>query len=187
MPSQPPLRFIHDSSAASFAVSKSAYLRAHPSSSLLLATSALVLHRLPASAPRILLLQRAPTDSNPNKWEPPGGAVDDDDASILNAVARELWEETGLRAMRIGGLVAAPQLFRRSNGEGVQRFCFAVKIEEGNGEGVEIRLDKREHQRAVWVTEEEVKDGRAGDVEVVFVGEEVRKTVLAAFGHVWDE
>lgn len=187
-----PQTFTHDPSAAAFAVSKSDYLRLYPSSPPLLATSALVLHRS-----RVLLLQRASTDSNPNKWEPPGGAVDDDDPSILYAVARELREETGLSAVRIGGLVTTPQLFNRANGQGVVRFCFRVgaegadedgrKGEEGeNGKGVEVRLDEREHQRYVWATEEEVEEGRVAGREIVFVGEEVRRTVLAAFGHVWE-
>jgi|SRR5690242_16641647 len=187
-----PQTFIHDPSAATFAVSKSDYLRLHPSSPTLLATSALVLHRS-----RVLLLQRASTDSNPNKWEPPGGAVDDDDPSILYAVARELREETGLSTIRIGGLVETPQLFNRANGEGVVRFCFRVAVEDADDDGkkgeegeqekgVEVRLDEREHQRYVWATEEEVREGRVAGVEIVFVGEEVRRTVLAAFGHVWE-
>ncbi|KAI8948254.1 NUDIX hydrolase domain-like protein [Xylaria longipes] len=49
---------------------------------------------------RLLLVQRAPTDSYPLRWEVPGGAIDAEDESILHGLARELWEETGLRARR---------------------------------------------------------------------------------------
>lgn len=187
MASQPPQTFTHDPSTGDFTVSKSAYLRANPSFPSLIATSALVLHRTPSSEPRILLLQRAPTDSNPNKWEPPGGAVDDEDLSIVHGAARELWEETGLRAVRIGGPVGVPHVFARSNGDAVCRFYFAVKVEGGEEEGIEVKLDAREHQNALWATENEARDGKVGTTELVFVGKEVRTNLLAAFGHVWSE
>jgi 8-oxo-dGTP pyrophosphatase MutT (NUDIX family) len=41
---------------------------------------------------KVLVIQRASPDSMPNKWELPGGAVDDDDPTILHAAARELAE-----------------------------------------------------------------------------------------------
>lgn len=44
----------------------------------------------------------------PGCWEIPGGGCDDDDESILHAVARELWEEVGLTTTRIGPLVGNP-------------------------------------------------------------------------------
>lgn len=55
--------------------------------------------------PRILLVQRAPTDSMPLLWEVPGGACDFEDESLLHAVARELREESGLGARRVEALV----------------------------------------------------------------------------------
>lgn len=45
---------------------------------------------------QVLLLRRSPTDSYPLKWEMPGGSVDASDKSVLDAAARELWEESGL-------------------------------------------------------------------------------------------
>ena len=54
---------------------------------------------------RILLLQRAATDSMPLRWEIPGGACDFEDESLLHALARELWEESGLQARAVRALV----------------------------------------------------------------------------------
>jgi len=70
-----------------------------------------------ASNPHVLPLQRAASDEEPNKWEPPGGGCDDDDESILHAAARELWEEAGLQAARIGGPVGDPYFFTLSDGK----------------------------------------------------------------------
>ncbi|OSS52832.1 hypothetical protein B5807_02509 [Epicoccum nigrum] len=176
--------FKHDPSVAEFAVSKHAFLGKHKDAPYtLIATSALVLDTRSTSSPRILLLQRAASDSNPNKWEPPGGAVDDDDATVLHAVARELVEETGLRAARIGGPVGGSQLFKRSNGDTVCRFSFSVHVDAGKEGGLVVQLDPNEHQRFVWATEDEVRAGEAGNVELNFVPGEVKQTVLLAFKH----
>src|SRR4051794_19183220 len=51
---------------------------------------------------RVLLIQRSAADTIPGKWETPGGGMDDSDISILHGVARELLEETGMTASRIG-------------------------------------------------------------------------------------
>lgn len=176
--------FEHDPSVAEFAVSKHAFLGMHKDAPYaLIATSALVLDKRSTSSSRILLLQRAASDSHPNKWEPPGGAVDDDDATILHAVARELVEETGLRAARVGGPVGESQLFKRSNGDTVCRFSFAVHVDAGKEGELVVQLDRNEHQSFVWATEDEVRAGEAGDVELDFVPGEVKRTVLLAFKH----
>lgn len=184
MMEQPVYNFDCDPSVAKFAVSKRAYLEAHPEASIkLIATGALVLCTNTSSELRVLLLQRADSDSNPKKWEPPGGAVDDDDKSILHAAARELWEETGLRAARIGGPVGEPHFFARSNGEKVCRFNFAVHVSIEEGTALTAKLDPNEHQQFVWATEREVKAKKVGDVVLDFVREEVERTVLLAFDH----
>jgi 8-oxo-dGTP pyrophosphatase MutT (NUDIX family) len=184
MTEQPENSFEHDPSVAKFAVSKHAYLDAHPHEAFsLIATSALVLNMTSASAPRILLLQRAASDSNPGKWEPPGGAVDDDDLSILHAAARELWEEAGLRAAYIGGLVGQPHFFARSNGDNICRFNFAVHVENKNGALMSARLNPEEHQQYLWATESEIRAGQVGHVNIEFVREEVKHTILLAFAH----
>ncbi|KFY95495.1 hypothetical protein V500_02751, partial [Pseudogymnoascus sp. VKM F-4518 (FW-2643)] len=54
----------------------------------------------PSHPPQILLVKRASTDSYPNFWETPGGSVDASDKTLLDAVVREVWEETGLRVKK---------------------------------------------------------------------------------------
>ncbi|BCS26956.1 NUDIX hydrolase [Aspergillus puulaauensis] len=56
--------------------------------------------------PRVLLLQRAFHNSFPGAWEVPGGLCEEDDRTLLDGVAREVFEECGLRVSRFVELVA---------------------------------------------------------------------------------
>ncbi|KAI1130833.1 NUDIX hydrolase domain-like protein [Nemania abortiva] len=182
MAERPVFSFDYDSSLAGFAVSKRAYLDAHPDASFdYIATSALVLDSTNPSNPRILLVQRAASDSYPNKWEPPGGGCDDTDETILYAAARELWEEAGLEAARIVGLVGEPHFFTLRNGNRVCQFNFAVHAKADPGTPLVVRLDPKEHQRFVWATEGEVKAKKADGIELDFTTEGVERTVLLVF------
>jgi 8-oxo-dGTP pyrophosphatase MutT (NUDIX family) len=135
--------------------------------------------------PRVLLLQRAPTDSMPLRWEIPGGAVDDDDPSILHACARELFEEAGLISEKIQDVVR-PQgrVFPISKGRFVCKFEFLVTVEGTNGEeGVPVvKLDPNEHCAFAWANEEDVRSGEmVGGQKLAFTDEEQRQVVLEAF------
>jgi 8-oxo-dGTP pyrophosphatase MutT (NUDIX family) len=177
--------FDHDPSVAEFAVSKHSYLTAHPEATFsYIATSALVLDTSDKLNPRILLLQRAASDSNPNKWEPPGGACDDDDESILHAAARELWEEAGLQATRIDGTIGEPYFFTLRNGGKVCQFPFAVRVEMQDRIALAPRLNPSEHQHFVWATENEVKAERTEEgLDLNFTREHVKQTLLLAYRH----
>jgi 8-oxo-dGTP pyrophosphatase MutT (NUDIX family) len=155
----------------------------------LIATGAIVF-----SASRILLLQRAPGDSMPNRWETPGGACDKDDQTILHAVARELWEETMLVARSVGPMVGEGYTFKTRSGKMVRKLNFIVEVErrdgdgdgDGNGNGnggsdLEVRLRPEEHQGFVWATEEEVRACKVGDVEIGFTMPGQKAVVLDAF------
>ncbi|KAF2963135.1 hypothetical protein GQX73_g10438 [Xylaria multiplex] len=180
----PAFNFNHHPSVAEFTVSKHSYLAAHPGASFgYIATSALVLDIGAGVNPRILLLQRAASDSSPNKWEPPGGACDDDDESILHAAVRELWEEAGLETARIIRLVGDPYDFSISIGE-VRQFSFAVSIKTENGMLPAVKLNPKEHQRFVWATESEVRARKINGIDLEFTAEEVERAVLLAFSHV---
>ncbi|KAK1726085.1 NUDIX hydrolase domain-like protein [Colletotrichum acutatum] len=62
------------------------------------------------TTPKILLLQRSAKESAlPHRWELPGGAAESLDANSLASAARELWEETGLRATKFVALVGCYQ------------------------------------------------------------------------------
>lgn len=113
----------------------------------------------------------------PNRWEVPGGGCDDTDKSILHAVARELWEETALKAKFIGGTVGEPNFFNSRSGKKICKLTFMVEAEQDS----EVKLDPQEHQRFVWATEDEVKRKRAGDVDLVFTTSEQENTILAGF------
>ncbi|KAK5046723.1 hypothetical protein LTR84_007484 [Exophiala bonariae] len=140
------------------------------------------------TTPKILLIQRAAHDSWPNRWEIPGGACDPGEASMLDSVARELWEEAGLTATRVGPLVGGTKhLFTTRTGNLVCRFSFLVDVLKKTPEAaLEVTLDPNEHQAFVWATEEEVRVGRVGDVELVFTNQATREGVMEAF-RVWNE
>ncbi|KAI1456711.1 NUDIX hydrolase domain-like protein [Annulohypoxylon moriforme] len=125
---------------------------------------------------KLLLVQRAAHDSLPSLWEIPGGACDYEDESLLHGVARELWEESGLRASFIGPLIGeGTEFFIR----GTWRMCkysFLVEVD-----GYDVKLDPNEHQAFLWVTEEEARSGQCGDVKFKYTFHEQRQAVLEAF------
>ncbi|KAJ8126275.1 hypothetical protein O1611_g7363 [Lasiodiplodia mahajangana] len=182
MARRPAFNFDYDPSLEDFAVSKSLYLAARPDASFrYIATSALVLDTNMPSNPRVLLVQRAANDEDPNKWEPPGGACDDDDESILHAATRELWEEAGLQAARIVGLVDGPDFFTLDDGGEVCRFNFVVRLRTDGETSWAVRLNPEEHQHFVWATEDEVRAKKAGGVDLDFTSAEAERKVLLLF------
>ncbi|KAK4235441.1 hypothetical protein C8A03DRAFT_36708 [Achaetomium macrosporum] len=169
MVERPEFSFDYHPSVAEFAVPKQSYLAARPGASYgYIATSML----------------RAVSDEDPNKWEPPDGACDDEDENILHAAARELWEEAGLHAARIGGLVGDPYFFTLSDGKKVCRFNFAAHLRTDSATSLAVELDPEEHQRFVWATESEVKARKADGMDLDFTREEVWHTVLLAFDYI---
>ena len=174
-------KFSHDPSLQSFTNSPQAYLSANRNLSFtFLATATLIFTKPVSSAPnpRVLLLQRAPHDSNPNKWEPPGGACDDTDASILHAAARELFEETSLQAERFVSVVGDPYVFKLRSGKVVGRFYYLVEVDDVKS----VKLDPNEHQDYVWVGEAEVREGRRATGEKIEItAKEVVDLILKGF------
>lgn len=139
------------------------------------------------SQDRMLLIQRASTDSMPDLWEIPGGGCDEEDPSIIYSVARELEEEAGLRAVLVGPQVNGGYVFPTGSGKIVCKLNFMVEVE--NGENVDkddkgsikVKLDPKEHQNYLWATEEQCKDEKVGDVEVKFTTAEQKLVILDAF------
>ena len=145
-----------------------------------LATSALVFD----AEGRILLIQRAAHDSMPNRWEPPGGAVDASDATLLDGAARELWEETGLLAEGCVRLVTegagrgpGAVFTNRTGAKILYRFTFEVVVAGWEG----VSVDPNEHQDFVWASEEEVRAGKVGEREIPLTNRQIRTLLLEGF------
>lgn len=129
--------YTHDTSLEGLNVTKAAYLAANPHIDRLMA-GAMVFRSSPDAQLQTLLLCRSPGDSYPLKWEVAGGSVDATDRSVLDAVARELHEETGLRARHMLGPVLA---VRGADTESA-RYALTDDVRRGLGIGPEEeRLD----------------------------------------------
>ena len=119
---------------------------------------------------RLLLLQRSYEDSYGGQWEGPGGSCDPEDDNLLDGVAREVFEESGLRVSRFVELAGKEEWVRERSGQIISavKFTFIVEVhegasisqfgaedgfegengvpapaEEGNGNGNEVKLERR--------------------------------------------
>lgn len=145
-----------------------------------------------ASQRRVLLLQRAETDSMPGCWEGPGGASESDDKTLLDGVAREVLEETGLHVSKIAELVGVDSWTHTRRRDGfkfrIAKYSFIVeiydafkKLPDGTQapvatEDIPVRLEATEHQEFEWATEEEVQRSMQ-------TGQGKYKLPLASMGH----
>ncbi|KAL9012786.1 MAG: hypothetical protein Q9180_009073, partial [Flavoplaca navasiana] len=153
--------------------------------------------------PRLLLLRRSSTDTAfPNLWEIPGGSVDKDDPTILHGLAREVFEETGLRLTRFVRLVGGAIKWTTTEGHGSVdtlkeikwiKLSFEIEVEEigdlkigvdehGDERYLPVDLDPQEHQDYAWVTEKEVRAFYEEGVGRQIVSKEQAGKMLEAFG-----
>ncbi|KAL8956130.1 MAG: hypothetical protein Q9183_006404 [Haloplaca sp. 2 TL-2023] len=158
----------------------------------------------------LLLLRRAAHDTAyPTKWEVPGGQADKADPTILHSLAREVFEETGLRLTRFLGQVGGTMEWTTEQNEGgtaAKKQCmwaklnFHIEVQEvGKNEGgvieekeiekylanVPVEVDAEEHDAWRWVTVEELKrheEMGKGDGDLEIVNNEQRERMLMAFG-----
>ncbi|EON66078.1 hypothetical protein W97_05321 [Coniosporium apollinis CBS 100218] len=160
----------------------------------------LVIGALVYCGDRLLLLQRSASDSYPNRWEVPGGSCDLEDETVLHAVARELFEETGLRATRIVRQVGDGVSFQTGRPSSVKnwlKLSFEVEVASGdlNGQadaegkfsnqayqGFPVKLDPAEHQRFIWVKEEELRQKSASGLPLSFISVDQVSLMLVALG-----
>ena len=181
----PLVKFSAHPSTSPFTVSQEKYLSQHPDERFqYIATAALVFDTRKGVDPRILLLQRSTQDSMPNRWEVPGGACDDEDESILHGLARELWEEAGLRATYIEPPLGEPHFFTSRSGKRICKFVFVVQVEQGTEGRLDVKLDPEEHRQFVWASQDEVKAKKVGDVELEFTTQDLENTLLQSFGYI---
>jgi 8-oxo-dGTP pyrophosphatase MutT (NUDIX family) len=169
--------YTFSSSLSPFAIPVKEYLSLHPEFEAI-AAGALVFD----SQDRLLILQRAAQDSMPNLWEVPGGGCDADNESILNGIAREVWEESGLKVSVLGHLVGDGHVFfTRKRQLKVCKYTFEAEVESTEG----VKLDPDEHQNYLWVTEEECRSHRVeregAVLEVKFTTAGQEATILEGF------
>jgi 8-oxo-dGTP pyrophosphatase MutT (NUDIX family) len=133
---------------------------------------------------KVLVIQRASNDSMPNRWEIPGGGVDDEDPTVFEGSARELWEEAGLVAKRFNHVVTEGpgqkpgQVY--PNSTRTKRWCrfsFDVQVESCE----HVKLDPKEHQAFAWATEDEVRDQLIGDCQHPITNQHMQALILEAF------
>ncbi|KAK8133694.1 hypothetical protein PG984_005706 [Apiospora sp. TS-2023a] len=159
---------------------------------------------------RILLVQRSRHDYGGLCWEIPGGSCDPHDASILDAAARELVEEAGLRVRRFVAVVDQQRHEWVDRGEVWRKLTFIVEAEaevggddkfsgeerggrDGKGEEVEeefngrrstplrVQLDPEEHEDFVWASREDLLAGGVGEQKFTWIQDEQRQVILRAF------
>ncbi|KAL2256107.1 hypothetical protein VTK26DRAFT_2176 [Humicola hyalothermophila] len=161
-----------------------------------MATGALVFSRA-TGTDRVLIIQRAAHDSMALLWEIPGGACDAEDQTLLHGLARELWEETGLRLKTVVRQVGPENTFFTRSGRVVSKVTFEVEVEGAGGGGgdderlPEVTLDPNEHVRFLWATEDECRLGKVivpGDggeqeavVDIEFTGKAQKAAILLGF------
>ncbi|RFU24726.1 hypothetical protein B7463_g11613, partial [Scytalidium lignicola] len=133
---------------------------------------------------KVLVIQRATSDSMPNRWEIPGGGVDDEDLTVLEGAARELWEEAGLVAKRFKHVVTEGpdqkpgQVYPNSTHTKTwYRFTFDVQVKSCE----HVKLDPKEHQAFVWATEDEIRDQLIGDRQHPITNKYMQALILEAF------
>jgi len=102
---------------------------------------------------KVLLLKRAAAERHyPNIWELPSGKVESEDETILDAAARECFEETGLM---VTAFVAEGRSFEYTiAGRGLSlQLNFIVKVREGDS----VRINPEEHQAYQWYAEQQIE------------------------------
>ncbi|RAO69232.1 uncharacterized protein BHQ10_005244 [Talaromyces amestolkiae] len=109
----------------------------------------------------MLIIQRALDDSFGGYWDFPGGSLERTDQTLLDGVAREVFEETGLHVSKIRDIVRVDEWIERKSLRPAGKWSFVVDVHEAV-DTVEweekIRLDPREHGKWLWVNEEEVEE-----------------------------
>jgi 8-oxo-dGTP pyrophosphatase MutT (NUDIX family) len=112
--------------------------------------------------PRMLLLHRASADAYGDLWDFPGGSAEKTDESIVDAVKREVMEETGLHVSEVVECVGMHTWIDTQPGRNTKwaKFSFTVKVaEESEGVHPEVKLAEAEHQAFMWATEEDIRAG----------------------------
>lgn len=116
--------------------------------------------------PHLLIVQRAATERGfPNRWEVPGGSCEVSDPTILHSLARETFEETGLRLTRFVRQVGSGVEFVTGYGVRKKRWCklsFEIEVAEIEGSGVDVSSGNTGGHGKVAAGEDDGHDGVDG-------------------------
>ena len=101
---------------------------------------------------RFLIIRRSDIDNRVGRWTIPGGHIDDEDCTIEDGAARELYEEANLKC-EICDLTYLGQ-------PKPEKFYFLTTKWSGevNVDKPNPKTDKIEHDEYKWATIEEIKD-----------------------------
>jgi 8-oxo-dGTP pyrophosphatase MutT (NUDIX family) len=103
---------------------------------------------------KVLILQRAANGIHyPNIWELPSGKVESKDATLLNAAARECFEETGLIVTEFIKEAESFEYTIEGRGWSLQ-LNFEVNVREED----DVKICPEEHQAYKWHTEKDIQD-----------------------------
>lgn len=126
---------------------------------------AIILKQGDSGKPEILLLKRAAHETAyPNIWEIPGGKVEDSDPTILDAIKREVSEETSMTVQKVIGSV---QPFRYTmdkkaigeDGEGMSVLSSSLQLNYVcEVEGYKLVVDPQEHSEGRFANKEAVRE-----------------------------
>jgi phenol 2-monooxygenase len=125
----------------------------------------------------MLIIQRAFDDSFGGYWDFPGGSLEFEDQTLLDGVAREVLEETGLHVSRIRDIVRVDEWIESKSLGLAGKWSFVVDVHEAAdtaGWEEKVRLDPEEHVNWLWVSEEEIEESaslhKREGAPYVFVG-----------------
>ncbi|KAJ2798869.1 hypothetical protein H4R20_004658 [Coemansia guatemalensis] len=134
-----------------------------------------------ASNPSVLIVQRAASErSYPNEWEIPGGHVDPGE-SILDAVSREIHEETGLSVTKVicefDGFHYWTTKFMENESKNAKDNTYSVCTLQLNfcvqvSNSAMVVLNPEEHQKYAWCT--------AATIDQFSLSPDMRKVVANA-------
>ncbi|WP_433729289.1 NUDIX hydrolase [Nocardia sp. CA-129566] len=93
---------------------------------------------------KLLVVRRVPDDYHGGMYELPGGGVESGE-TLAECVARELFEETGLRVRHITDFLGGFDYATRTKAR-VRKYSFLVEAEPG-----EVALAPGEHDAFAWI------------------------------------
>ncbi|WP_330251524.1 NUDIX domain-containing protein [Nocardia sp. NBC_00565] len=93
---------------------------------------------------KLLVVRRVPDDYRGGMYELPGGGVESGE-TLAECVARELFEETGLRVRDITDFLGGFDYATRTKAR-VRKYSFVVEVEPG-----EVELAPGEHDAFAWI------------------------------------